>query len=413
MDNKKSQRIYKIIMLVILTAIITFLITTVVMYKKFDIVYSTIENGNSSSEGVSTSEKGVLKTLQDFKAILENNYIGEINENQMLEGAIKGYVEGLGDPYTTYLTVEEMKELTEETNSKYVGIGVYVANDTETNTILVAGVMKGSPALEAGMQAGDIIKKVDGIEYTGEELTKATSVLKGEEGTEVAVVVLRDDKEIEMKITRKTITVEHVASSMLEDNIGYIQIDSFDDGVAKAFEKEFNSLKEQEMKALIIDLRSNGGGIVSEATDIASMFSEKGKTVLITKSKTEEEEKTTSKREPIVKDLPVVILVNGGTASASEILAGALKDNYGVQLVGNKTFGKGVIQTVYSLSDGSGLKITTDEYYTPNHIAINKVGLDPDVKVDLTKDSDGKYQTDKDNDAQLLKAIQLLKEKIK
>lgn len=408
MEKKKTQRIYNLIMLVALTAIITFLVTTIVMYKKFDSVYS-LGSGTTSSEVSTTNEKNIVKVLQEFKSILQNCYIGDIDEESMTEGAIKGYVEGLGDPYTEYLTVEEMTELTEETNSKYVGIGVYVANNTEDNTILVVGVMKGSPALEAGMQAGDIIEKVDGVKYKGEELTMATSVLKGEEGTEVNVTVLRDGKEIDLQITRKTINIEHVGSTMLDNNIGYIQIDSFDDGVAEDFEEQFNSLKEEGMKALIIDLRSNGGGVVDEATDIASLFTEKGKTVLITKSKNSEEKNTTSNRTPIVKDIPVVVLVNGGTASASEILAGALKDNYGAKIVGNKTYGKGVIQTVYRLTDGSGLKITTDEYYTPNHTAINEIGIEPDVTVDLTKDANGNYETGKDKDAQLLKAIDMLK----
>lgn len=408
MEEERNQKVYKVIMLVALTAIVTFLLTAIFMYKKFDNVYSTVGGNSALSSNVSTtSEKSLLKVLQEFKTILQNQYIGDIDEEKMAEGAIKGYIEGLGDPYTEYLTVEEMKELTEETDGKYVGIGVYVANNSSDNTILVVGVMNGSPALEAGMQAGDIITKIDGTEYKGEELSKATSVLKGEEGTEVKVIVLRDGKEIELTITRKTISVEHVASEMLDNQIGYIQIDAFDDGVAEAFEEKYNQLKEQGIKGLIVDLRSNGGGVVDEATDIASMFTEKGKTVLITKSKTEKEEDTKSNREPIVKDIPVVVLVNEGTASASEILAGALKDNYGAKIVGKKTYGKGVIQTVYRLTDGSGLKITTDEYFTPNHTSINKVGIEPDVEVDLTKDSNGKYETSKDNDAQLLKAIEM------
>jgi carboxyl-terminal processing protease len=408
MEEERNQKVYKVIMLVALTAIVTFLLTAIFMYKKFDNVYSTVGGNSALSSNVSTtSEKSLLKVLQEFKTILQNQYIGDIDEEKMAEGAIKGYIEGLGDPYTEYLTVEEMKELTEETDGKYVGIGVYVANNSSDNTILVVGVMNGSPALEAGMQAGDIITKIDETEYKGEELSKATSVLKGEEGTEVKVIVLRDGKEIELTITRKTISVEHVASEMLDNQIGYIQIDAFDDGVAEAFEEKYNQLKEQGIKGLIVDLRSNGGGVVDEATDIASMFTEKGKTVLITKSKTEKEEDTKSNRDPIVKDIPVVVLVNEGTASASEILAGALKDNYGAKIVGKKTYGKGVIQTVYRLTDGSGLKITTDEYFTPNHTSINKVGIEPDVEVDLTKDSNGRYETSKDNDAQLLKAIEM------
>lgn len=403
MEMNKSQRVYKTIMLIILTAMITFLVTVIAMYNKFE---STTVADTNDGQTTTVTESSLTKVLNEFKTILKQKYIGDIDEEDMIEGAIKGYIEGLGDPYTEYLTKEEMAELMEETSSKYVGIGVYVANNTKDDTILVAGVMKGSPALEAGMQAGDIIEKVDGTEYRGSELTKATAALKGEEGTSVKVIVLRDGEEIEMEITRRTINVEHVASTVLEDNIGYIQIDSFDDGVAEAFEKELEELQEQNIKGLIIDLRSNGGGVVDEATDIADLFTEKGKTVLITKDKNGKEDITKAKKDKMVKDIPVIVLVNQGTASASEILAGALKDNYGAKIVGKNTYGKGVIQTVYSLTDGSGLKITTEEYYTPNHTAINKVGIKPDVEVELTKDSEGNYETSIEKDAQLLKAIE-------
>lgn len=410
MQENKRQKIYKVIMLLALTIIITFLLTTILMYKKFDNVYSTIGVTSGTNSTSTSNEKSLTKILREFKTILQSKYIGDVDEEKMIEGAIKGYVEGLGDPYTEYLTIEEMEELTEETNSKYVGIGVYVANNTEDNTILVVGVMKESPALEAGMQAGDILLKVEGIEYKGEELSKATSVLKGEEGTDVNVTILRDGEELELVVTRRTINVAHVASKMLDNKIGYIQVDAFDDGVAEDFEEQYKELENQGLNGLIIDLRSNGGGVVDEATDIASMFTQKGNAVLITKSKTEEEEITKSNREPIVKNIPVVVLVNEGTASASEILAGALKDNYGAKIIGKQTYGKGVIQTVYKLTDGSGLKITTDEYFTPNHTAINEVGIEPDVEVDLTKDADGKYETSQDKDAQLQKAIKVIKE---
>ncbi|MGN1327007.1 MAG: S41 family peptidase [Clostridia bacterium] len=413
--NMKRQNVYKVIMLVVLTAVITFMLTTIVMYNKFYEVYEGEYSGTSNginlgfNSSSNSNEASLVKTLENFKAMLKQKYIGEIDEEKLIEGAIKGYVEGLGDPYTEYLTKEEMQEFTEETNAEYVGIGVYVANNTVDNTILVAGVMKNSPALEAGMQAGDIITKVDGVPYTGEELSDATKVLKGQEGTTVKVTILRDGKESELTVTRKKITVEHVASKMLENNIAYIQIDSFDSGVVEAFKEQITTLKNDGAKGIIIDLRSNGGGIVDEATGVADLFLEKNETILITKSKNEEEQITKSKNAPIITDIPVVILVNEGTASASEILAGALKDKYGATIVGKTTYGKGVIQTLYSLTDGSGLKITTDEYYTPNHNKINKVGITPDVEVSLTKDANGYYETSMDKDAQLLKAIEILK----
>lgn len=403
----KRQNVYKIIMLVILTATITFMLTTMVMYNKFSSVYSN--NYSSTNEEYTSTEMSLVKTLESFKTMLEQKYIGEIDEEKMIDGAIKGYVEGIGDPYTTYLTKDEMKEFTEETNSEYVGIGVYLTNNKADNTILVVGIMKAAPALDAGMQAGDVIEKVNDIAYTGDQLDDAIKILKGEEGTNVKVTVLRDGKEIDLTITRKKITVEHVASQMLENNIAYIQVDSFDSGVAKAFEQQITELKNGGAKGIIIDLRSNGGGIVDEATGIADLFLKKNETILITKGKEDKEEVTISKNDPIIQDIPVVVLVNEGTASASEILAGALKDKYpSTTIVGKRTYGKGVIQTLYNLSDGSGLKVTTEEYYTPNHNKINKEGIKPDVEINLTKDEDGYYETDIDKDAQILKAKEIL-----
>lgn len=413
MDDKKTKRqsIYKIIMLVVLAVTITFMLTTVTMYKKFQDAY--VKEALGGTTGSTSSGSYLIKTLESFKTMLEQKYIGEIDEEKLIEGAIKGYVEGLEDPYTEYLTKEEMQDFTEETSGEYVGIGVYITNYKTNNSILVVGVMKGSPALDAGMQAGDIIEKIDGTLYTGEQLNAATRVLKGQEGTNVKVTIVRDGKEEELNIVRKKITVDHVASQMLEDNIGYIQVDSFDSGVADRAEEQLNELKEKGAKGIILDLRSNGGGIVDEATGIADLFLNKGETVLITKGKSENEDETKAKKDPIIKDIPLVVLVNQGSASASEILAGALKDKYGATIVGMNTYGKGVIQTLYSLSNGGGLKITTEEYYTPNHNKINKVGIKPDVEIELTKDSDGNYETEMNKDAQLLKAEEIIKEKIK
>lgn len=416
MEDKriKRQNIYKIIMLVILTATITFMLTTMIMYNKFVTSYGSIGIKKNTDGTSSISTTDLVKTLETFKTMIKQKYIGEVDEEKMVEGAIKGFVEGLGDPYTEYLPKEKMTEFTEETSSQYVGIGVYLTKDKTTNTILVVGTMNGSPALESGMQAGDIIEKVNDVAYTGETMDDAIKVLKGEEGTSAKVTVLRDGKEIDLTVTRKKITVEHVSSKMLENNIAYLQVDSFDSGVAESFKKQVTELVNKGAKGIIIDLRSNGGGIVSEATGIADLFLKKDETILITKSKIANEQLTVSKNDAIITDIPVVILVNEGTASASEILAGALKDKYpNTTIVGMKTYGKGVIQTLYSLSDGSGLKITTEEYYTPNHNKINKEGITPDVEVDLTKNAEGKYETEFDKDAQVKKAIETIKTKIK
>lgn len=405
MKTEKRQGIYKAIMLVIITAMITFLLTTMLMYKKLGATGSIADAITSNN----TKEQQLISTLQRLKNILEQKYIGEIDENDLIEGAIAGYIAGLGDPYTQYLPKTSMDEIIEEANGKYVGIGVYIGNNTIDNTIVVASVIENTPASKAGLQAGDVIFSIEGKEYKGEELSKASAELKGEEGTTTKIVVIREGNKIEFNVTRERIHVSKVSEEFLENNIGYLKIDAFDGGVAKEAEEKLKKLIDKGMKSLIIDLRSNGGGIVEEATEIGELFTNKEDILLITKSKDKEDVILKSQKDPIIKDMPVIVLTNGTTASASEILAGILRDNIGAKLVGTKTYGKGVIQTVYRLNDGSGIKVTTDEYYTPKHNQINKIGLEPDAIVNLTKDAEGNWETEREKDAQLKKALELLK----
>ncbi len=398
MKTEKSNRIYKTIMLVLLTAIITFIITSISMYNVLG--KKTIKTLTNSSS--------IESTFNNFKKFIEKKYIGTIDEEKMLESAIKGYVEGLDDEYSEYITKEEMKEYMEETNGKYVGIGVYISNNTQTNQIVVLMPMKGSPAEEAGMKSGDIITKIDGVEYKGEDLSKASNALKQEEGTKVKVEILRDNQTIELEIERKTIKINHVESDVINNSIGYIQISTFDDGCYDEFKQKIDELKTKNIKSLIIDLRNNGGGIVEEAINIADLFTTKNSTLLITTGKNTEEEITKAKKDKEI-DIPIVILVNENTASASEILTAAIKENCDkVTIVGKTTFGKGVIQTIFTLTDGSGLKLTTNEYYTPKRNKINKIGIKPDVEVDFPE-NESVYSIEKQKDTQLQKAIELLK----
>ena len=398
MKTEKSNRIYKTIMLVLLTAIITFIITSISMYNVLG--KKTIKTLTNSSS--------IESTFNNFKKFIEKKYIGTIDEEKMLESAIKGYVEGLDDEYSEYITKEEMKEYMEETNGKYVGIGVYISNNTQTNQIVVLMPMKGSPAEEAGMKSGDIITKIDGVEYKGEDLSKASNALKQEEGTKVKVEILRDNQTIELEIERKTIKINHVESDVINNSIGYIQISTFDDGCYDEFKQKIDELKTKNIKSLIIDLRNNGGGIVEEAINIADLFTTKNSTLLITTGKNTEEEITKAKKDKEI-DMPIVILVNENTASASEILTAAIKENCDkVTIVGKTTFGKGVIQTIFTLTDGSGLKLTTNEYYTPIRNKINKIGIKPDIEVDFPE-NESVYSIEKQKDTQLQKAIELLK----
>ena len=394
----KKNKIYKIIMLVILTAAITFIITSIVMYNTL---------GKSGVKNVSTDSVG--RTFRIFHNFIEKNYIGEIDEDKMLESAIKGYVEGLDDEYSEYITKEEMEEYMQDATGKYVGIGIYIANNTKTNQIVVLMPMKGSPAEEAGIKSGDVITKVDGVAYTGEQLSEASKALKKEEGTKAKVEILRESGEtVELEIERKSIKVNHIETKVLNNNIGYMEIATFDEGCYEEFKTKWEELNKENIKSLIIDLRNNGGGIVQEALDIADMMVEKDKTLLITASKNKDEKVNKAKHDKTI-NLPIVILVNENTASSSEILSAAVRENNdNVTIIGKTTYGKGVIQTIYNLTDGSGIKLTTNEYYTPKHNTINKVGIKPDIEVEFPE-NENIYSVEEANDTQLQKAIEILK----
>ena len=399
---EKKNRIYNIIMLVVVCVAITAVITSFCTYKYLS------ENGGVMYAEKNSSLEGLEETLQNFRAAFEKEYIGEIDDEAMVESAIKGYVSGLGDEYTTYYTKEEMEDLMEETEGNYVGIGIYISAYKESNEIVIIKPMEGSPAEEAGLLPGDIITKVDGVEYNGDTIDEMTNKIKGPEGTKVKVEIKRNGQTQEIEVERRKILISHIDSKIIEDNIGYISISDFEGGCAQEFEENYKNLEEQGIESLIIDIRNNGGGLVDEAIAILELITDKGSTLLITTDKNEAEEVTKSEKDPII-NMPIVLLVNEYSASASEIMAGALKDNNKATLVGTTTYGKGVIQKVYPLTDGSGLKMTTNEYFTPNHNKINKIGIDPDEEIDLPEEV--KYKTDitEEEDTQLQKAIEILK----
>ena len=399
METSKGQKIYKIVMLIIITALLTSLVTIIVVNEKFA---SAINIKNIASGDGTT---GIETALSSIRSILEDEYIGELDDEQMLEMAIKGYVAGVGDQYTVYYTPEEMNQEYDTAMGNYVGIGIYMIVNYEEGTITVVEPMEGSPAEKAGLLAGDIITKVEGEEITPENVNEMSNKIKGEEGTKVKLEIKRNEEIKEVEVERKKIEVSHIDSKMLEDNIAYIKISDFDGGTAKEFKENYETLKGQGAKSLIIDLRDNGGGVVDEAIDILEMICDKDSTLLIETDKDGNETVTKSEKNPTI-DVPIKVLVNENTASASEILAGALKDNNKATIIGTKTYGKGVIQTLMRLSDGSGLKVTTAEYCTPNRNKINKIGIEPDIVVELPENV--KELTD-ENDSQLQKAIEELK----
>lgn len=406
MEETKGQKIYKSIMLVIVTAIITAIITTTVIYRinlKKEATSSTTESNNSK-----ITSSNIAYTLSNFRKIIDKYYLGDVDEEKLLQGAIKGYVSGLGDQYSEYYTPEELADYKEETLGNFVGIGIYMVKDEEKNVIRVLTPIKDSPAYEAGILPGDIIYKINDVTYTGDQMTEAAKNIKGDAGTKVKLELIRDTETISLEIERRTIKVNHVESSVVADNIGYLKMSTFDEGCATEFKEKYDELKSKKIKSLIIDLRNNGGGIVDEATSIADLFTDKDAALLITVDKNNTEEITKAKEAKYI-DMPVIILTNSNTASASEILTGALKDNGIAKSVGTVTYGKGVIQNLLTLTDGSGIKITTNEYYTPNKSKINKVGITPDEQVELPTEYANKLEIPTENDTQLQKAIEMLK----
>ena len=405
MEEKKRLRVYKVIMLVVLVAFVTFLITSIVMYQYFT-------NGDGIRNAMISTDTGsddIADTLDKYKVLIDKYYLGEEVDNETLkEGAIKGYIEALGDPYTEYISKEDMEDYMDDTMGNFVGIGVYMVKDTETNQIMVLSPIKNSPAEKAGIRPGDYIVEVDGNACTGDDFSNISNKIKGEEGSTVKLKIQRDGETLDFEITRENIKVNPVEGEVLEGNIGYIEFSSFDEGTAEEFKNKFNELKSQGITSLIIDLRNNGGGIVDEALKIAGYAVDKGTTLLYEVDKDGNETEEKSEVDKII-DMPIVILVNENTASSSEILSGALKDLGKAKIVGTKTYGKGVIQQILTLADGSGLKITTEEYLTPNRTKINKVGIEPDETVELPDTVENILNVEREEDTQLQKAIEILK----
>lgn len=389
MNFEKKNNIYKTTMVVLITAIITFIITSVLMYNYMQL------NENTS----------IISKIEDkikfVKTYLENNYLGEMNEEKMLEYAIKGYVAGIGDEYTAYLTKDEYEDLMINVNGNYVGIGVYITQDRYGNTIVLLPI-EGSPAEQADLRTGDIILKINGEECANQELDAIVNKIKGEEGSTVEIEIQRDKEILTKTIERKNVEINQVESKILENNVGYIQILSFDDGSSKEFEVKLDELINKGIKHLIIDVRDNGGGIVEEAEEISNLFLDKNNIIMIEINKNGNEEITKAEEDKkISTDMSIIILTNENTASAAEIFVGALKENGVAKVVGERTFGKGVMQEIAPLPDGGALKLTIEEFKTPNGNEINKKGIEPDIEIE-----ENNYT---ETDEQLQKAIETLK----
>ena len=363
---------------------------------------TTGKSDNVNNDGKLDFEK-INQKLATLQNVVSNNFLFQEDMEKVEDGIYSGMMAGLGDPYTVYYNKKDFKALTESTSGKYSGIGAVVTKDPSTGIVTLMRVFDNSPAKEAGLEDGDILYKVNDVDVTSEDLDVLVSTqVRGEEGSKLKVTVLRgeDKEEIEAEVTRRSIEVPTVAHKMLDQHVGYLSVAQFDEVTSDQFKAAIDDLNSQGMQKLVIDLRDNPGGVLSSCVDMLNYLLPKG-LLVYTADKDGKGDKFYSD-DAHQLDIPIAILVNGNSASASEVFAGAMKDRGRAKIVGTKTFGKGIVQTLLSLQDGSAVKITTQHYYTPSGFDLHKKGIEPDVVVELNKETKTKV------DNQLQEAIKAL-----
>ncbi|WP_306489713.1 S41 family peptidase [Anaerococcus octavius] len=375
----------------------------------------TLGQNSSVSKSSSTRDAEHIAQMEGLKSLLDQNFLFDYDDEQIYEGSLKGMFANLGDPYTAYYTPDEFKKLMESLNGRYSGIGLSVQASKE-GYIKAVSVFDDSPAKEAGIESGDYITKVNGKAFGPNQLEEAVAEIKGEPGSDVTLTILRTEegttnsKEFDVKVTRADVNVDTIDDDILEirgKKIGYIHIKAFDDITWKDFSDSYSKLMAQDIDGLILDVRNNPGGALDVVINIADNFLDEG--VIVT-TKDKKGNVATEKSDANASDIPMVVLQNENSASASEILAGAMKDRGRAKVIGTQSFGKGVVQKVFNLEDGAGAKITISEYFTPNGTQINKVGVTPDIKVESDEELD-LSKKDYKNDKQFVTGLnELLKE---
>ena len=375
---------------------------TIYLYKQT----TAKTEADKSEEIISADTNRKMKVIEDT---IEKYYLDEVDKDKLQNGIFSGMVSSLQDPYSTYYSQEDLEQMKMDTEGVYYGIGAYVGIDKSSQMSAISSVIPDTPAEEAGVRAGDIIYKVDGTSTQGMETTDVVKLIKGEEGTKVHLTIVRENENdfLEIDVERRKIETPTVNYEMKDNGIAYIQITEFDEVTTNQFTEAMAVCKESDMKGMILDLRSNPGGSLSVVCDIARKILPKGLIVYTEDKYGQREEYSCDGSNKLT--VPLVVLVNGYSASASEILAGAIKD-YGVgTLIGTQTFGKGIVQRIIALSDGSALKLTVSKYYTPNGKNIHGIGIEPDQKVEF--DADSYY--DKGIDNQLNTAMDYITDKVK
>ena len=345
--------------------------------------------------------------ISGLRELIDARYLGEVDDSELEEGLYKGLISGLEDPYSVYYDEEETKKLVEATEGEYDGIGAVLTQNMDTGIITLVQIYEDSPAMEAGLKDEDILYKVGDMEVTGKDLTEVVSHIKGEKGTEVSLTVLRGENNEEVTVTavRNTIQAQTIEYEMKDDKIGYIEVSEFDLVTYAQYEDALTDLEGKGMKGLIVDLRNNPGGNLKTVCDMLDLMLPEG-LIVYTEDKEGNREEMESDEERQFH-LPMVVLMNGNSASASEIYAGAIQD-YGIgKIVGTQSYGKGVVQQIFDLKDGTCVKLTIAEYFTPKGRNINGTGITPDVEVEYEKNEE-----DPEADNQLDKAVEVLKEQL-
>lgn len=354
------------------------------------------------SKDASSEEK-----VEALKKLIDEKYMGEVDEDALKEGLYKGYVQGLDDPYSVYYDEEETKELYETTEGEYSGIGAVLSQDLKSGVITLVQIYEDSPADKAGLKDEDILTKVGTLDVTGMDLSEVVTYIKGEKGTEVELTVLRGEDADEVTVTavRDTVEAQTVEYEMLEDQIGYLAVSEFDSVTYGQYEEALEALLDQGMEGLVVDLRNNPGGNLNTVCDMLDLVLPEG-TIVYMEDK-EGKRQTYSSDDAHQLDVPMAVLVNGNSASASEIYAGAIQDHEAGTIVGTQTYGKGVVQQIFDLGDGTSVKLTIAEYFTPKGRSINGEGVTPDLEVEYEPD-----EKDPEADNQLEAAAEAVKQAV-
>ncbi len=398
----------------ILTIILVFLVTAFLTLTLGNVLLIEMGQRVVLSEGTYKEMREMYEKYAKQESVMkiaEQDFLYEADEKKMLEGALEGTLKALGDPYTQFMTKEQFSALMQDTEGTYEGIGVYITA-SDDNKILIVSPIEDTPAEKAGLKTGDKIIRINGTEYSADQIDQAVSIMKGVPGTSVTLTIQREKEDgtkdiSDVNVNREKIKIKTIKPSMLGDNIGYIRITTFDKLTADDFKTAYNDLKKQGMKGLVIDLRYNPGGIIDSTVAISDIFMGEG---VVTYTKTKSGEIEYYKSNASAEDIPIVLLINEGSASASEIMAGALKDTGRATLIGTKSFGKGIVQRVQRFgNDGEGIKMTVSEYFTPNGINIHGIGIEPDINIALPKDAPGYGYEFYNTDNQLQKAVEVLR----